>query len=107
MKVYVVVTDRDWYRFLHARPAIDEVDVWHPPTVNDDHSRGCEQLLSYQGAGMNRGLCVHPYPSPKFAAISLPSWRDPRRLRGSLRSPSTTGISREVQEDRVTSRGEP
>jgi putative restriction endonuclease len=30
MKAYVGVTDGDWYRFLAARPDIDEVNFWQP-----------------------------------------------------------------------------
>lgn len=30
MKVYVGVTDRDWYEFLRASPDIDEVNFWRP-----------------------------------------------------------------------------
>ena len=28
MKLYVGVTDDDWFRFLSARPALDEVNFW-------------------------------------------------------------------------------
>ncbi len=30
MRAYVGVTDRDWYRFLLARPELDEVNFWQP-----------------------------------------------------------------------------
>jgi putative restriction endonuclease len=30
MKLYVAVTDNDWYRFLAARPGLDEVNFWKP-----------------------------------------------------------------------------
>ena len=30
MKVYVGVTDRDWYEFLRQRPGTDEVNFWQP-----------------------------------------------------------------------------
>lgn len=30
MKLYVGVTDDDWFRFLSARPALDEVNFWQP-----------------------------------------------------------------------------
>ena len=30
MKAFVGVTDGDWYRFLSARPNIDEVNFWQP-----------------------------------------------------------------------------
>jgi putative restriction endonuclease len=30
MRVYVGITDHDWYQFLSARPAIDEVNFWQP-----------------------------------------------------------------------------
>jgi hypothetical protein len=30
MRAYVAVTDGEWYRFLAARPALDEVDFWRP-----------------------------------------------------------------------------
>ncbi len=30
MKAFLAVTDRDWYRFLHARPDLDEVNFWQP-----------------------------------------------------------------------------
>lgn len=30
MRIYVGVTDRDWYEFLYARPGIDEVNFWQP-----------------------------------------------------------------------------
>ena len=29
MKVYVGVTDNDWYRFLNQLPNVDEVNFWH------------------------------------------------------------------------------
>jgi putative restriction endonuclease len=30
MKAYVGVTDGDWYRYLAARPALNEVNFWRP-----------------------------------------------------------------------------
>jgi putative restriction endonuclease len=30
MRAYVGVTDGDWYRFLLARPELDEVNFWQP-----------------------------------------------------------------------------
>jgi putative restriction endonuclease len=30
MKLYVGVTDNDWYRFLSQLPNVDEVNFWHP-----------------------------------------------------------------------------
>lgn len=30
MKLYVVVTDNDWFRFLRNRPDLDEVNFWQP-----------------------------------------------------------------------------
>lgn len=30
MKAYVAVTDGDWFRFLSARPGLDEVNFWQP-----------------------------------------------------------------------------
>jgi putative restriction endonuclease len=30
MKLYVGVTDNDWFRFLRARPELDEVNFWQP-----------------------------------------------------------------------------
>ncbi len=30
MRAYVAVTDGDWYRFLRARPDLDEVNFWQP-----------------------------------------------------------------------------
>jgi len=30
MKAYVGVTDNDWFRFLRARPELDEVNFWQP-----------------------------------------------------------------------------
>lgn len=30
MKAFVAVTDNDWYRFLRARPHLDEVNFWQP-----------------------------------------------------------------------------
>lgn len=30
MRIYVGVTDRDWYAFLHARSGVDEVNFWQP-----------------------------------------------------------------------------
>jgi putative restriction endonuclease len=30
MKLYVGVTDNDWFRFLRARPDLDEVNFWQP-----------------------------------------------------------------------------
>jgi putative restriction endonuclease len=30
MKVYVGVTDNDWYHFLSQQPGIDEVNFWEP-----------------------------------------------------------------------------
>lgn len=39
MRVYVGITDHDWYQFLSARPAIDEVNFWQPSdlTITPDH----------------------------------------------------------------------
>src|SRR5439155_8093468 len=33
MHAYVGVTDRDWYRFLLARPDLDEVNFWRPSGI--------------------------------------------------------------------------
>jgi putative restriction endonuclease len=30
MRAFVAVTDGDWYRFLHSRPHLDEVNFWQP-----------------------------------------------------------------------------
>src|SRR5690242_13573482 len=30
MRAFVAVTDGDWYRFLRARPDLDEVNFWQP-----------------------------------------------------------------------------
>ncbi|HEY8368084.1 MAG TPA: HNH endonuclease, partial [Thermodesulfobacteriota bacterium] len=30
MKLYVGVTDEDWFEFLRARPDLDEVNFWQP-----------------------------------------------------------------------------
>jgi len=30
MKLYVGVTDNDWYRFLRSRPELDQVNFWQP-----------------------------------------------------------------------------
>ncbi len=30
MRLFVAVTDNDWFRFLRARPHLDEVDFWQP-----------------------------------------------------------------------------
>jgi len=30
MKLYIGVTDNDWYRFLSQLPNIDEVNFWQP-----------------------------------------------------------------------------
>jgi putative restriction endonuclease len=30
MKIYIGVTDSDWYRFLRSRPELDEVNFWQP-----------------------------------------------------------------------------
>jgi hypothetical protein len=30
MKLYVGVTDNDWYRFLNQLPNVDEVNFWQP-----------------------------------------------------------------------------
>ncbi len=30
MKLYVGVTDNDWYRFLSQLPNVDEVNFWQP-----------------------------------------------------------------------------
>jgi putative restriction endonuclease len=30
MRAYVAVTDGDWFRFLRARPDLDEVNFWQP-----------------------------------------------------------------------------
>jgi putative restriction endonuclease len=30
MKLYVGVTDNDWFRFLKARPDLDEINFWQP-----------------------------------------------------------------------------
>ena len=30
MRLYIGITDRDWYQFLSARPALDEVNFWQP-----------------------------------------------------------------------------
>ncbi len=30
MKIYVGVTDNDWFRFLRDRPALDEANFWQP-----------------------------------------------------------------------------
>jgi len=30
MKLYVGVTDNDWFRFLRDRPHLDEVNFWQP-----------------------------------------------------------------------------
>ena len=30
MKLYVGITDRDWYQFLSTRPGLDEVNFWQP-----------------------------------------------------------------------------
>ena len=30
MKIYVGVTDNDWYRFLKQLPNVDEVNFWQP-----------------------------------------------------------------------------
>ncbi len=30
MRIYVGVTDREWYEFLRSRPTIDEVNFWQP-----------------------------------------------------------------------------
>src|SRR5712691_8064330 len=30
MKAWVAVTDNEWYRFLRARPNLDEVNFWQP-----------------------------------------------------------------------------
>jgi len=30
VKLYVGVTDNDWYRFLRSRPELDEVNFWQP-----------------------------------------------------------------------------
>lgn len=30
MRLYVGITDRDWYQFLDARPGLDEVNFWQP-----------------------------------------------------------------------------
>ncbi len=32
MKLYVGVTDNDWYRFLSQLPNVDEVNFWQPVT---------------------------------------------------------------------------
>ena len=30
MRLFVAVTDNDWFRFLRAQPGIDEVNFWRP-----------------------------------------------------------------------------
>jgi len=30
MKLWVGVTDNDWFRFLAARPELEEVNFWQP-----------------------------------------------------------------------------
>jgi putative restriction endonuclease len=35
MKAYVGVTDGEWYRFLAARPALNEVNFWRPSGANE------------------------------------------------------------------------
>ncbi len=30
MKLYVHPTDHDWFRFLRARPPLDEMNLWQP-----------------------------------------------------------------------------
>ena len=30
MRLYVGITDRDWYQFLGARPDLDEANFWQP-----------------------------------------------------------------------------
>ncbi|MBC6467774.1 HNH endonuclease [Actinomadura alba] len=35
MKAYVGVTDGDWYRFLSARPGLNEVNFWRPSSARE------------------------------------------------------------------------
>src|SRR5436190_1476722 len=50
MRAYVGVTDRDWYRFLLARPELDEVNFWQPSGGRDLDEPTRRELLS----GINR-----------------------------------------------------
>ena len=37
MRAYVGVTDNDWYRFLAARPRLQEVNFWQPSGGREFH----------------------------------------------------------------------
>ena len=38
MRLYIGVTDNDWFRFLRQRPHLDEVDFWQPSGSRRFHS---------------------------------------------------------------------
>ncbi len=40
MKLYVGVTDNDWYRFLSQLPNVDEVNFWQPEGSTAQGKRG-------------------------------------------------------------------
>lgn len=51
MKLYVGVTDNDWYRFLSQLPNVDEVNFWQP---EGSTAQGKSKKVKLNGRG-NRG----------------------------------------------------
>jgi putative restriction endonuclease len=69
MKLYVGVTDNDWYRFLSQLSNIDEVNFWQPSgkqrfqslTSGELFWLGLPQAAEYvAGGGFLRTLRSHP-----------------------------------------------
>ena len=71
MRAYVGVTDRDWFEFLRARPALDEVNFWQPSAQRPFGAIQPGELFLFKlkypvhkivGGGMLAWSGTFPYP---------------------------------------------
>ena len=48
MRIYVGVTDNEWFRFLAARPHLDEIDFWQPSGANEFRALDAGEMFLFK-----------------------------------------------------------